>query len=165
MTDSLRSEMINRLKDEPTSYFKYYLQLLSKYGSKKDIYQEGHNEIKNVIRQRASRGQYKYMIYCEMNPELKISPFINSVHPVCNDMIRLRLGTHIIEIELGRWTRTKRADRLCSNCNVLGDERHALYECSLIVRDDITLSNTLSEIWANKDIMKLFVQLKSVKLL
>ena len=44
---------------------------------------------------------------------------------------RIRLGSHRLKIETGRWSRTPRERRLCS-CGHVQDEDHVLLKCSLI---------------------------------
>ena len=51
--------------------------------------------------------------------------------------VRLRLGSHYMPIETGRWRRIPRHDRKCTPCNTLGDERHYIYDCPEIERNDI----------------------------
>ena len=49
-------------------------------------------------------------------------------------LTKLRVSSHRLEIEAGRWTKpqiTPRENRLCKQCNVLEDEFHFLFECSL----------------------------------
>ena len=47
------------------------------------------------------------------------------------DVAILRISSHRINIEVGRYTKTDRADRLCTKCSlvVLGIEVHFLLEC------------------------------------
>ena len=94
-----------------------------------------------------------------------MSPFINNIHQICEDIIRFRLGSHQLPIETGRWSRTERTDRKCVECGVLGDERHAIYECSKIRREHTLSSNNLSQIWSDKNIVPLFVEFKKAKIL
>ena len=51
-----------------------------------------------------------------------------------NAFSRLRCSSHRLEIESGRWHRPMRKpieDRKCRNCNVIENEFHFLFECSL----------------------------------
>ena len=51
-----------------------------------------------------------------------------------NAISKLRLSSHRLHIESGRWNRpqpTPRENRLCSICNVLEDEFHFVFKCSL----------------------------------
>ena len=45
--------------------------------------------------------------------------------------------------------------RLCSACGVLGDERHVIYECSLIDRNGVILNDSLNNLWYQPDIFKI----------
>ena len=50
-----------------------------------------------------------------------------------NSLARLRVSSHRLEIEVGRWARPYKPvhERLCNNCNRLEDEYHIVIECSL----------------------------------
>lgn len=51
--------------------------------------------------------------------------------PYRRDLTRLRISSHRLNIEIGRYARIDRENRLCTNCTlgVLGDEIHFLLEC------------------------------------
>ena len=87
------------------------------------------------------------------------------MHPFSADIVRFRLGSHSLPIEKGRWSRLEAKDRLCDACGVVGDERHIVYKCSLISRDDLTLSNDISCIWTQEDVFKLFGRIKETEFL
>ena len=44
---------------------------------------------------------------------------------------KLRLSSHRLCIETGRWSNTDISDRTCPSCNSLEDEFHFLFECTL----------------------------------
>ena len=44
-------------------------------------------------------------------------------------MTRLRLSSHKLMIERGRWLNILPKDRLCTLCNKLEDEFHVICEC------------------------------------
>ena len=44
---------------------------------------------------------------------------------------KLRLSSHRLSIETGRWNRTDIANRICPSCNILEDEFHFLFECNM----------------------------------
>ena len=101
----------------------------------------------------------------EINPLLSPSPYINTVDSTAKYITRLRLGSHLLPIETGRWSRTPRDERFCRECNVLGDERHYVYMCSLIDRSNLHLPQTLSEIWDNENIFTLTKEMIKAELL
>ena len=148
--------MFDELTRNPSSYMKHYQQLIEKYNNHHEIYQHHLNEVKAKIRDFASKERYKYEIYLKINPDLKPSPLINCMHPLTTDITRFRLGSHNLPIEKGRWSRLKRHQRICTTCNTLGDEKHVIYDCSLIFREDLVLSNDLSRIWTQQDVFHLF---------
>ena len=117
---------------------------------------------KEKIREYASKGRYRYQIYNELNPGLQQSSFITNLHPVSGDVIKFRLGSHNLPIETGRWSKKLRVDRLCTDCQVLGDERHVVYSCRKIERGDLALPVSLSDIWNSEDIFILFKRLRNV---
>ena len=156
-----RTRLFNRLMDDRTDYIQHYIDLCDNYENVEEIYRSSINEVKQKIRQLASRpDKYKYKIYTEINPDLQKSEFTTNCHPYSKDIIRFRLGSHNLPIETGRWARKVRADRLCLDCGVLGDERHALFHCSKIDRNGLVLPNSLSDIWEADDVFPLFGRLK-----
>lgn len=44
---------------------------------------------------------------------------------------KLRLSSHRLSIETGRWNRTDIDNRICPSCNILEDEFHFLFECNM----------------------------------
>ena len=46
-------------------------------------------------------------------------------------LTKLRLSSHRLCFETGRWTNIPRENRLCTACNKLEDEFHLLFECQL----------------------------------
>ena len=60
--------------------------------------------------------------------------------------IRLRLSSHSFPIGTGRWSRTKREERLCEKCGVLGDEIHYIYNCTDVNRTGLSTIPDLSEL-------------------
>ena len=78
---------------------------------------------------------------------------------------QFRPGSHYLPIETGRWRSSAREERLCTVCGVLGEERHVIYECSLVTRDDIVLNEHIYCIWYQPDIFKLFKRFRAAKFL
>ena len=164
-TNTPRSQLFARLMEVSTSYMRHYLDLSSQYESSKEIYKKMSEEVREKLKSFADNQRYKFKTYLEMNPTLQQSPFINNFNALSGDIIRFRLGSHVLPIETGRWTRTPREERLCRKCNVLGDERHALFSCSAVVRESLELPVSLSEIWDSEDVFALFERLKEAELL
>ena len=63
-------------------------------------------------------------------------------------------------IELLRWNRLNRDVRLCNACKVVGDERHFIYDCPTVDREELVDLPELSEL-ASYD--KLPILLKVLK--
>ena len=160
-----RVQLFGRLMNEPTNYIKHYIDICERYSSVKEVYSEAAEGVKSRVREFAENGRYKYRIYTEMNPDLQKSPFINNPNPISGDVIRFRVGSHLLPIETGRWTRTLRENRLCTACGVLGDERHAIYQCGEVDRTGLHLRQPLSSLWNSDNVLSLFRNLKVAKLL
>ena len=163
--DSRRNHVFRFLLQHQTRFLKHYETLSSKYSSTEEIISEYRNEVKAKVYKFADDSKYKFGIYAKMNPDLRRSPFLDVYHPVANDIVKFRLGSHYLPIETGRWRGIARTERLCTACGVLGDERHALYSCSLILRDDVVLDEYLHHIWYQPEVFKLFKRLKEAKYL
>jgi hypothetical protein len=157
-----RSKLFKCLLEQQTDFLKHYTDISEKYDSVSEVYKEGSETTKEKIREYASKGRYRYQIYNEFNPGLQQSPFITNLHPVSGDIIKFRLGSHNLPIETGRWSKKLRVDRLCTDCHVLGDERHVMYSCRKIERGDLALPVSLSDIWNSEDIFTLFRRLRNV---
>ena len=67
----------------------------------------------------------------------------------------ISFGFTQVTIETGRWNRTPQDLRHCTTCNVLGDEHHFIYNCPLIERSDLNLSNNLSQVWSQEDVFEI----------
>ena len=67
--------------------------------------------------------------------DLKPKSYLNSIKVLKfrNSFSRLRVSSHRLAIEAGRWTRprTPVSERSCNTCNCLEDEYHFVIECSL----------------------------------
>ena len=153
------------LLDEPIPYLQHYISLHEKYISGKEIYREYLEDVKTKIIANARRGRYKFQMYLELNPLLSTSPYLSNLHPMCNNIIKFRVGSHNLPIEKGRWNRIPREERICAHCGILGDEKHIIYQCGLIQRNDLLLSKNLNEIWYQKDIFELFIRISSSEFL
>ena len=157
---SRRQKMLQYLLQHKTPFLQHYENLSKKYNSADDIIKEGRSEVKRLIGLRVSKNQYKFKMYVDINPELTISPFLYVVHPLANELVKLRLGSHYFPIETGRWNRTPRQNRICTVCNELGDEKHFIYKCPVISRENIVLDDDISKIWEHCSIYDLARQLK-----
>ena len=51
--------------------------------------------------------------------------------PLLLSLVKLRTRNHRLPIETGNWNRTPINERVCVNCNQLGDEYHFLLKCPM----------------------------------
>ena len=64
-------------------------------------------------------------------------------------------------LDTGRWKGIGREDRVFTECNVLGDEKHFLFKCTTIQRDDLMLPENLFDIWSHPNVFQLIARLNS----
>ena len=80
----------------------------------------------------------RFKTYCSINPEMSMHP-VYDIKPVKNFIpehyrlafTRMRTSSHRLRIETGRWSRLPRDQRLCKCGQAIGDECHAMTECTL----------------------------------
>ena len=162
---SERKMVFDGLLQDPPGYLKHYIQLGETFNDCQEIYKHYLTSVKSQIREHAAKGRSKYSTYLNLNPELTPSPFLTSMHPLAIDTIRFRLGSHCLPIETGRWSQRKREDRVCDVCGVVGDEVHYLFDCSRVVRSDLSLCGNIHDIWKQPDVYKMIGRIKSIDLL
>ena len=112
-------------------------RFLSRYMRENNV---GHSleKIQESIRAKPNSAT-KFMTYrTELNPGL-------GVHDVYGDKVyipdylrqsftRVRLMSHDLKVETGRWSRLPREERVCSCNNVtIQDEKHVLLDCPLLI--------------------------------
>ena len=77
----------------------------------------------------------KRMSYCELNPDLSRHPMYTNSHVpeyARISMTRMRLSSHSLRIETGRWSRLDRNNRVCICDNQsVQDEVHVLFYCPM----------------------------------
>ena len=73
-------------------------------------------------------------------------------------LARLRVSSHRLEIEAGRWARPYKpvSDRICNICNCLEDEYHFVLECQLY---DSLRRKYIDQFYWNRPCMYKFVEL------
>ena len=81
---------------------------------------------------RTSTGTRR-MAYGDINPSLSVHPLYDSYDVPEYDRIaftRLRLGSHHLQYEMGRWSRTPQESRMCP-CGIVQSDKHVLLDCEL----------------------------------
>ena len=157
--NSIREAIFNKLLIHNTEFLDHYIALDATYTNVKDLKDQYKSELQQKVRDfaRDKDKHFKYWTYLQLNPELTPSPFLSRIDYVGKCITKFRLGSHKLKIEIGRWYRTPREERLCSTCNVLGDEKHIIYSCTEVFRGDlIDLPTTISAIWSYAKVNTLF---------
>ena len=71
--------------------------------------------------------------YRLLNPELKVHPVYTTKEYVDErariSFTQLRLSSHSLKVETGRWSRIAREERLCQCGGSIEDEEHVLLRC------------------------------------
>ena len=95
------------------------------------IYKEAWKE------ELVNRGQVgKLSILSQLDPSFTIENYVKILpRPLRKRIAAVRVSAHSFEIETGRYTRpiTPANERICKFCdaNAIGDEKHAILECTL----------------------------------
>ena len=92
-------------------------------------------EFKNNLASRIQLADTtRRVTYLEINPNLSLHPLYNSVRVPESYRIsfsRIRMSSHYLKIETGRWSRIPREQRLC-DCGTVQSEIHVLLSCPLL---------------------------------
>ena len=110
--------------EKSSSYIQHYVNLNGRYTSEKDIYKEYSEDIKRKVIENAQNNKTRYKIYSEINPTLSSSPYLNSLHPTCNEV---SLGIPQIANRNWEMGRCKTRGSYLQNLKVVGDEKHVTY--------------------------------------
>ena len=104
-----------------------------------DIIQKRLDNRKQLVFNRArgddSSHGTKFRTYVHINPHVTVSPMYAGKVLGIQDRdrvytTRLRLSSHKLTLETGRWGRILREDRLCP-CGVIHTEEHVICHCPL----------------------------------
>ena len=114
-----------------------------------------------VLHSNTSRRQ----LYLLMNPSLEAHTSINSLKPSNPknhikevhriSLTRMRLGSHHLRIETGRWSRTPRENRTCQCQESIQTEQHVLLHCSLsrTIRNNMNIkAASLTELFYTENV-------------
>jgi hypothetical protein len=106
-----------------------------------------------------SSDSTRRVAYRNLNPTLSVSQaYTSSSIPECNRIAftRLRLSSHHLQYEMGRWTRVPPEQRLC-RCGAVQTDSHVLLECvhtqQARLTNNITNCTNLSDLYDNFDII------------
>ena len=105
-----------------------------------DVLNEEGDIIENDMRKRKdkirSSPRTKLRTYCLVNPDLSVHPIYTSDEIVDDDyriaFTRLRLSSHRLRIETGRWARIPQERRICHCGRAVQTEQHVLCDCTLV---------------------------------
>lgn len=101
----------------------------------------------------SSRATF-YSLFCNFEHQFYLETLSVSKFRVA--MTKLRVASHRLEIEVGRWARPNRVpidERKCRHCNKLEDEYHFLLECVLYA--DLRKQYIKKYFWTRPNMLKL----------
>ena len=88
----------------------------------------------SLLEKFANEQGTKAVTYRSINPNLKVHPVYASTEYIDERariaFTRLRLSSHSLKIETGRWSRIASEERLCGCGLAVESEEHVLLECS-----------------------------------
>jgi len=94
----------------------------------------GNEILRNKIITSTSSRRVNYLV---MNPTLNTHPVYSEHHAIPDHLriafTRLRLSSHRLKIETGRWARIEKENRTCSCNGGVQDELHVLCNCRLTI--------------------------------
>ena len=113
-------------KTEAGLVIKELLELPPNY----DFCAESLVQMKGAI---AAKACTRHTTYLEMNPNLSVSCIYSANVPehLRTAYTRMRLASHRLRIETGRWSRLPRENRLCQ-CGEVQTEQHVMIDCPLV---------------------------------
>ena len=128
-------------RDNPTMQ-RYLSGVLCEDG---DIVQ---NDISRRKERLLSSQRTRAMTYCAMNPELSVHSIYTSCDVFADGLriafTRVRLSSHRLRVETGRWARIPHDQRICQCGLEVQTEHHVLANCHLV--DEIRLSYSNSSV-------------------
>ena len=99
-----------------------------------DAEQQSLQRLKAECEERALTST-RFSTYLALNPRLDVHSMYLDSHSVLDTLriavSRLRLSSHRLKVETGRWARIPREERLCVCAPVIQDESHVVLECEL----------------------------------
>ena len=152
--NSIVAKVITLAIEERTKSGEVLKNLIDK-GPNHDFVAESKLCIRNKIRSSTSTRR---TTYCSINPELTSPKIYSSDIPIQEHhriaCTRLRLSSHRLKVETGRWSRIPVENRLC-DCGLVQSEEHVLLKCPLTTQlrtdYDISSINTLDELFSERD--------------
>ena len=96
--------------------------------------QQFEQRLKDAFRQSCVSNMEtsnRCLLYRTLCREFSMASYLYKIHIPANRkaMTKLRLSSHKLMVERGRWLKVPRTDRLCVCCNKLEDEFHVICEC------------------------------------
>lgn len=131
MTDDPLMHAINITKELNRPMWSYVESVLSVENFPKMMTDAMKESIQN-----AAPSATRSHTYLALNPELDVHPLYTKKSSTIPDYLRIsftryRLSSHMLRVEIGRWSRTPRDERMCPCRTGIQDESH-IFMCPLV---------------------------------
>ena len=73
----------------------------------------------------------KLFLYNKLKNEIKLEDYLSTLKNSRKILTKFRINDHNIEIEIGRYKKVPREQRICKACKVLDDEKHLFLHCHI----------------------------------
>ena len=167
--DSALAKILKLGESKNISYITYYKQLSNTYSSASDCLAKYQNmrflRWKNKIINAADDPDSRLSTYYRVNPTLK--PFVPKPQGLMEIerklLTRYRTGSHSLAIEIGRYSNTPRANRLCTCKCDIQSVWHIFCECP-IIKSVLNLRNfeSLVDIFQGDNIHEMLMKITSL---
>ena len=110
---------------------------------------------KKYLKKYQTKDSSKLFIYSKLKTDIKLEDYLKLTKKINNRqlLIKFRTSDHPLEIDLGRYKKIPRHQRLCKTCKVLDDEIHFFLQCQI---------NNIKKYHANFDQLDFFSQVKII---
>ena len=100
--------------------------------STKRIVKEKYDQI-IVEKLSNSDENSKLFLYNKLKNEIKLEDYLSTLKNSRKILTKFRISDHNLEIEIGRYKKVPRKQRICKACKVLDDEKHFFLLVILII--------------------------------
>ena len=131
LTDDPLMHVINITKELNRPMWSYVESVMSGENFASDMVNTMKDTVRNA-RPSATRSH----TYLALNPDLDVHPLYTRKSCIIPDYLRIsftryRLSSHMLRVEIGRWSRTPRDERVCPCRTGIQDESH-IFMCPIV---------------------------------
>ena len=150
--------MLSTACDINLPYVTHYKNLAARYSSPEDCLKYLEREFFNIVKRSfdnaAADHDSRLGTYLQINPTLSTPLYLSKTMIETDRLVltRFRCGSHSLLIEIGRYNRTQRCDRICT-CGIgIQTVLHCFTECPLVLPLLQKRYTSMQDIFENDDI-------------